>query len=122
MHEIAYSLGLLLSEMKKYDQAAVYMEKASKGMPERARVHYNLGLLLQYLRQDAEAEAALLKALKLDTDNMDYLYALADHYLKRGKLQKAKIIAEQMVAKHPDQRIGHELLEFIERNMPKKIQ
>jgi tetratricopeptide (TPR) repeat protein len=122
MHEIAYSLGLLLSEMKKYDQAAVYMEKAAKGMPEHARVHYNLGLLLQYLRQDAEAEAALLKALELDMDNLDYLYALADHYLKRGQLQKAQGIAEQMIAKYPDQRIGHELLKIIERNLPKEIQ
>jgi len=91
-------------------------------MPGRDRVHYNLGLLLQYLQRDAEAEAALLKALKLDTDSMDYLYALADHYMKRGKLQKAKIIAEQMVAKHPDQRIGHELLKAIERTLPKEIQ
>jgi tetratricopeptide (TPR) repeat protein len=122
IHEIAYSLGLLLSEMKKYDQAAIYLGKASNGMPERDRVHYNLGLLLQYLRRDAEAEAALLKALKLDPDSMDYLYALADHYLKRGKLQKAKIIAEKMVAKHPGQRIGHELLKIIERNLPKEIQ
>ena len=120
MHEIAYSLGLLLSEMKKYDQAAVYMEKASKGMPGRDRVHYNLGLLLQYLQRDAEAEAALLKALKLDTDSMDYLYALADHYLKRGKLQKAQGIAEQMIAKHPGQRIGHELLKVIDKKIPKE--
>ncbi|MBW2590884.1 MAG: tetratricopeptide repeat protein, partial [Deltaproteobacteria bacterium] len=122
LYEISYSLGLLLSEMKKYDQAAVYMEKASKGMPGRDRVHYNLGLLLQYLQRDVEAEAALLKALKLDTDSMDYLYALADHYMKRGKLQKAQGIAEQMIAKHPGQRIGHELIEIIERNMTKEIQ
>jgi Tfp pilus assembly protein PilF len=122
MYEIAYSLGLLLSEMKKYDQAAIYLGKASKGMPGRARIHYNLGLLLQYLRRDAEAEAALLRALKLEADSMDYLYALADHYIKRGKLQRAKGIAEQMVAKHPEQRIGHELIEIIERNMPKTIE
>lgn len=96
------------------------MAKASKGMPKRARIHYNLGLLLQYLRQDAEAETALLKALKLDTDNLDYLYALADHYIKRGRLQKAKGIAEQMVAKHPDRRIGPELLKIIERNLRKE--
>jgi len=121
MYEIAYSLGLLLAEMKKYDQAVVYMGKAAKGMPERARVHYNLGLLLQHLRRDAEAEKTLLKALELDTENMDYLYALADHYMKRGKLEKAKIIAEQMVAKHPDQRIGHQLIEIIEKNMPKEV-
>jgi len=122
MHEIAYSLGLLLSEMKKYDQAAMYLERAAKGMPGHARVHYNLGLLLQYLQRDLDAETSLLKALELETDSMDYLYALADHYMKRGKLQKAKIIAEQMVAKHPDQRIGHELLKAIERTLPKEIQ
>ncbi len=108
--------------MKKYNQAVVYLEKAAKGMSEYARVHYNLGLLLQYLQRSADAETALLKALELDTDNMDYLYALADYYLKRGKLQKAKGIAEKMVAKQPGQRIGHELLEIIERNMPKEIQ
>jgi len=122
LHEIAYSLGLLLSEMKKYDQAAMYLERAAKGMPGRARVHYNLGLLLQYLKRNAEAEAALLKALKLETDSMDYLYALADLYIKRGKLQKAHGVAEQMIAKHPGQRIGHELLKIIERNLPKEIQ
>jgi len=89
-------------------------------MPERARVHYNLGLLLQYLQKDEGAESALLKALELEADSMDYLYALADHYMKRGKLEKAKIIAEQMAAKHPDQRIGHELIEIITRNLRKE--
>jgi tetratricopeptide (TPR) repeat protein len=87
-------------------------------MPERSRVHYNLGLLLQYLKRDAEAEGELLKALKLEPDNMDYLYALGDFYLKRGKSQKAKSIAMQMIAKHPDKSIGKELLGIIERNSP----
>jgi predicted CXXCH cytochrome family protein len=119
LHEISYSLGLLLAEMQKYDSAVVYLKKAAKGMPERSRVHYNLGLLLQYLKKDAEAEGALLKALKLKPGNMDYLYALGDFYLKRGKLQKAKNIALQMVAKHPDNPIGKELLGIIVRNSPK---
>ena len=69
---------------------------------------------------DLVSEEFLLKALKLDTDNMDYLYALADHYLKRGKLKKAQGIAEQMIAKHPGRRIGHDLLKIIERNMRKE--
>jgi tetratricopeptide (TPR) repeat protein len=121
MYEIAYSLGLLLAEMEKYKQAIVYLEKAAKGMPGRHRVHYNLGLLLQRLQRDEEAEAALLKALELDTNSLDYLYALANLYLKRGKLLKAKGIAEQMVAKHPTQSIGHELLKVIERTLSKKM-
>ena len=120
MHEIAYSLGLLLAEMKKYDQAAVYLEQAANGMPEHARAHYNLGLLLQYLQRDAEAEAAFLKALVLAPDNMDTLYALADYYLKRGKLHKAKRMAEHMVVINPGHRIGHELLEIIEKNLTKE--
>ncbi|MFC1829881.1 tetratricopeptide repeat protein, partial [Thermodesulfobacteriota bacterium] len=121
MYEIDYSLGLLLVEMKEYDQALVFLQKASDNMPERARVHYNFGLLLQFLKRDAEAEAALTKALKLDTDSMDYLYALADFYLKRGHFQKAKNIAEMLVAKHPEHRIGHELLEVARRNLQKEI-
>ena len=80
---------------------------------------YNLGLLLQYLQKDEKAEQALLRALEIDPNSAEYLYALADFYLKRGKLQKARSIAVQMVAKHPDNPIGKELLGIIERNSPK---
>ncbi|MBW2192370.1 MAG: tetratricopeptide repeat protein [Deltaproteobacteria bacterium] len=121
MYEIHYSLGLLLVEMKAYDHALIFLQKASEGLPEYARVHYNLGLLLQFLNKDAEAETALINALKLDTDSMDYLYALADFYLKRGRFQKAKGVAEQLVEKHPEHRIGSEMLEVIKRNLPEKI-
>ena len=122
MYEIAYSLGLLLAEMKKYDQAAIYLEKAAKGMPERGRVHYNLGLLLQHLRKNKKAEAALLRALKSDENNLDYLYALADYYLKRGQLQKAQKVAQQMVSRHPSNRMGHQLSEIIKRRWPNEKQ
>jgi tetratricopeptide (TPR) repeat protein len=117
MYEVHYSLGLLLAEEKKYTEAANYLEQAAIGMPKRARIHYNLGLLQQHLKNDSAAEASLLKALALEPGNLDYLYALADFYLKRGKLQKAKGIAEEMVAKHPAYRIGQDLLNFIEKNL-----
>jgi predicted CXXCH cytochrome family protein len=122
MHEIAYSLGLLLAEMKKYDQAAIVLGKAAKGMPEHARVHYNLGLLLQHLKRDEKAEQALLKALEIDPNSMEYLYALADFYLKRAKFEKAKDMAQQMIVKHPNEPIGQELLGIIMRNLPKANQ
>lgn len=86
-------------------------------VPDRARIHYNLGLLRQHLKQDSDAEASLLKAQELAPDNLDYLYALADFYLKRKKLQKARNIAEEMVARHPTQRIGHDMLQLIEKNL-----
>jgi Flp pilus assembly protein TadD len=114
---VQYSLGLLLAEEKKYAEAAVHLNQAAKGMPNRARVHYNLGLLLQYLKRDSEAEVSLLKARELRPDNLDYLYALADFYLKRNKLLKARSIAKEMVARHPDQRIGRDILNLIEKNL-----
>jgi tetratricopeptide (TPR) repeat protein len=83
-------------------------------MPERARVHYNLGLLLQHLGKDADAEKSLRRAQELDPDNFDYLYALADFYLKRSQLPQAGRIAQEMVARHPDQQVGHDILNLVE--------
>jgi len=117
MYEVQYSLGLLLAEEKKYAEAAGYLDLAAKGMPKRARIHYNLGLLLQHLKRDSDAEVSLLNAKELEPDNLDYLYALADFYLKRKKLQKAGSMAKEMVARHPNQRIGHDILNLIEKNL-----
>jgi tetratricopeptide (TPR) repeat protein len=104
---------LLLAEQKQFEEAVRYLEKAAAGLPERPRVHYNLGLLLQHLKRDAEAEAALLTAAGIDPDNLDYLYALADYYLKRQKFSQARHIAEQMMVKHPKNSIGRDILNFI---------
>jgi tetratricopeptide (TPR) repeat protein len=117
IYEVHYSLGLLLAERKQYEEAAASLKMAVSGMPNRARIHYNLGLLLQHLKKDSDAEASLLKAQELEPDNIDYLYALADFYLKRRKLRQARIIAEEMVARHPTQQIGHDILRFIEKNL-----
>jgi cytochrome c-type biogenesis protein CcmH/NrfG len=68
---------------------------------------------LQQLRRDAEAEAALRTALEIEPDNLDYLYALADYYLKRQKFNQARLVAEQMILKHPNNSIGRDILNFI---------
>ena len=118
LHEVQYSLGLLLAEKKKFEEAARYLSAAAAGLPQRSRVQYNLGLLLQIVRRDAEAEAALLAALEIEPDNLDYLYALADHYLKKQKFTQARQIAEQMIVRHPENSIGREILNFINQQSP----
>jgi tetratricopeptide (TPR) repeat protein len=120
LYEVQYSLGLLLAEKKKYREAAGHLEIAANGMPGRARVRYNLGLLLQHLKRDMEAEAALLGALEIEPHNLDYLYAAADHYLKRGKLLKARDVAKQMIEKHPRNSVGHDILNFINERSAEK--
>jgi tetratricopeptide (TPR) repeat protein len=116
LHELAYSLGLLLVEMQQYGEALGYLEQASEGLPERPRIHYNLGLLYQHMHVDSKAEAELRSALLIDPQNLDFQYGLADYYLKRGRFEEARPIVEDMVFMHPDNPIGGQMLEYIQRN------
>ncbi len=114
LYEVVYSLGLLLVEEKRFDEAEAFLKKAADGMPYYGRVHYNLGLLLQYMNRFPEAEVELLTALDIEPDNLDFLYALADHNIKRGRLLEARWLAERMIATHPENALGREILNFIE--------
>ena len=113
LFEVQYSLGLLLAEMKRFREAAEFLESASQGLPGRARIAYNLGLTLAYLNEFEKAESAFLKAQMLEPDNLDYLYALADFYLKIGKPGEAEKFARQILEKHPSWPYGTELLRTI---------
>jgi predicted Zn-dependent protease len=53
-------------------------------------------------------------ALEREPDNPEYLYAMADHYLKRGEWKKARSLAERIVLKHPGLSLGHDLLRHLE--------
>jgi tetratricopeptide (TPR) repeat protein len=115
LHDVQYSLGLLLAEEKKYTEAEAHLALAARGLPDGSRVHYNLGLLYDHMGKARQAETALRRAVELEPDNMNYLQVLAQHYLKRGDLAEAKKMAEKMVAAHPNQRMGSELLDTIEK-------
>jgi len=114
---VQYSLGLLLAEKQQYVAAARYLAAAAAGMPDHARVHYNLGMLLDFLQRDMEAESVLLRALEIEPVNIQYLNASAEFYLKRQRYREAKKIAERMVAAHPLNPRGRDLLESINRKL-----
>jgi len=114
-YEAAYSLGLLLAEMNRLEDAVVYLERAANGMPNYARIRYNLGLIQQHLGRLDEAEVSLVQVLEIEPENIDYLYALADHYIKRGEFRKALPVTEQMISAHPDQKVGHDLKTYLEQ-------
>ena len=113
-YDSAYSLGLLLAEMERYEEAGEYLWRAAQGMPDQARVFYNLGLVLQYLGRSADAETALLRTVQLEPANFDYHYALADHYMKKGNLRAALAVAERMIAIAPENRLGQDLKAYLE--------
>ena len=114
LHEVSYSLGLLLAEQGKFEEAAVYLERAARGLPNRARVHYNLGLALQYLGRK-DATAALRKALDIEPDNIDFMYVLADHFMKQGNLADAREVVQQMIERHPENQLGFNLMRLIDQ-------
>ena len=108
-YDASYSLALLLVGVGRSDEALPYLAQASAGMPQRARVHYNYGLLLALMRDDEGAEAALYKALALEPQSIDYLFAIAEFYFKRGRLPEALAVAERMIIAHPENPIGHDI-------------
>ena len=95
------------------------MQRAADGAPRNPRVRYNLGLLQQSLGRDAEAEATLRAAVELAPDQPDYLYALADHHLKRGRLEQALAVAERLIAVRPDLEVGRQLKDYLEAELAK---
>jgi tetratricopeptide (TPR) repeat protein len=108
-HDAAYSLGLLLVEVGKPVEAAEMLARAALGMPRNGRAHYNLGLLNQQLGRLDEAAAALAAAVTIEPRNADFLLALGDHYLRRGRARDALSVAEQLIAAAPGLPVGAQL-------------
>lgn len=117
LYDVQYSLGLLLTEENKYLEAEQHLAIAASGIPDGSRVHYNLGVLYDFIGKEQQAEAALSRAVELEPDSMDCLLALARHYLKRDNFAAAGKIADQMIARHPNDRRGSELKNLVQREM-----
>jgi tetratricopeptide (TPR) repeat protein len=77
-------------------------------------VHYNRGLLLQRLARDAEAERALSRALEIEPESFDFLYALADFYVKRERVDAASRIAERLLAAHPEHPFARQVKAWVQ--------
>ena len=114
LYEVLYSLGLLLAEMQKYQDAERYLGRAAAGM-NYGRAHYNHGQVLLVLNRPKPAEQALLTALSLDPQSQDFFVALADFYLKSGQSEKARELAINMSRQIPEHKAAMELLRYLER-------
>jgi tetratricopeptide (TPR) repeat protein len=114
-YEVAYNLGLLLAEMNRIEEATEALAQASGGLPDRARVHYNYGLAAQSVGRPQDAEAALLRALELEPENPDFLFALGDHYFRRGMGIQALDIANRLLEASPGHPQGQQLKAAVEQ-------
>jgi len=114
-HDAEYSLALLLVETDRAVEALPWLERAADGMLQRTRIRYNLGLLQQQIGRLPEAEGSLRAAVEAEPRNLDYLYALADHYARRADFTRALAVIEQMIATHPEASIGPDMKQAIEQ-------
>jgi predicted CXXCH cytochrome family protein len=111
--DVYYSLGLLLAEMKMYEESVNYLKQASEKMQYNARVFYNLGQVQQVLGENKEAENSFKKALDIDPENFDFLWVLADFYLKNERYSDSKTMAEKMELLYPANGTSQQILERI---------
>ena len=115
LHEVRYSLGLLLAELEKYEDAAAMLGLAADGMPGYTRPRYNQALALLKLKRYEEGERALLMALEVDPENREYFSTLANLYLNFRMIDRAKQLALTILSSVPDHPDATQLLEMIEQ-------
>lgn len=110
LYEVAYSLGLLLAEMKQYEDAAYYVGRAAAGL-DYGRAYYNQGQILLALGRSEQAEQAFQKSLSLAPQDQDAFMALANLYLRTRQADKARAMAESLLREHPEHQGARELLQ-----------
>ncbi len=111
--ELQFSLGLLLAEEQRLDEAAAALSRASELVPDRPRVFTNLGLALRALGRTTEAETALWQARAKDPRDTDALQVLAELALERGEREQALALAEELARLLPDTPWAREFAERI---------
>jgi len=110
---VNYSLGLLLAEMKKYEEAVDYLETAAGEMKDNPRVYYNLAQLQVFLGRDQEAEKNLKYLVHLAPNSAEYLMALIDFYMTHEEFKKAKSYILRISRMFPDDQQAKQLLDFV---------
>ena len=98
--EMHYSLGLLLAEEERMDEAVPALEQAAR-LTDRARVRYNLGLALQQMDRLDDAERELRSARELDATDPDILLALTRLLMTSQRWGEAREMATALVQLRP---------------------
>lgn len=112
-----YSMGLLLAEENRLEEAISYFEQGAVLMPESHRLKYNLAVSYQTLGSVEKAEAAYLEAIDLNSEETDYLYGICTLYLQNDQNEQALGYAKKLVESHPQNSRFQQLLKFVESRM-----
>jgi tetratricopeptide (TPR) repeat protein len=92
----------------RLDQAAQLYEKVVEAIPDRAEIHYSLGLIYDELERPTDAIRSLEQATNNDEYALSAHYAIGSVYQKIGKLERAAQEFEQAIRYVDLQSIGKE--------------
>ena len=118
--ELYYSLGLLLAEMERLDDAADMLGKAVDLFPDRVRVRYNYAITLQHLDRRFEAATQLRKTYQLDRNNPDIVYALVIFHVQLKQWQDALPYAQRLVELVPKAQGPQKMLQDIQMQVTRQ--
>ena len=95
--ELHYSLGLLLAEEDRLEEAVDSLGRAAALVPARARIRFNYGLALQQRGRLDAAETAFREARTLDAGDPDILVALTRLLMDQQRWNEARDTATDLV-------------------------
>lgn len=86
----------LLFDRGRYPEAKTVFQKLIKSQPENPIYHFYLGSIGMEMKDRAQAESELKKAIDLDGKVPEYWAKLASFYIKEGQEKKALDLLEKM--------------------------
>ncbi len=89
--KIQYNQGIEYYQTGQYDQAAECFKKATELDPNYIDAYFNLGSLMEYLKQDDLALNAFKQIILRKPDDYEAVYKAAELSKKLGQLDKAKM-------------------------------
>jgi len=100
--EIFNNLAASLIDLKRFDEAEIYLRKALKLKPNYTTASINLGKVLTKLKKFAEAENILKKMKNLEPENVEVLNSLGVCLIDLGKMEEAEQLLKCAIKLKPD--------------------
>jgi tetratricopeptide (TPR) repeat protein len=95
-------LGLCLAEVEKYDDATHHAGQAIHLAPEQPFGQYAMAQVMMRRNRFAEAQAAIMEAIRLNPYSADYFAILASLHLRAQRWREALAAADQGLAIEPE--------------------
>ena len=100
--EVFNNLAASLIDLKRFNEAEIYLRKALKLKPDYTTAIINLGKVLIKLKKFTEAENLLKKVKNLEPKNVEVLNSLGICLIDLGKMEEAEKLLKYAIKLKPD--------------------